>query len=121
MPQDITAFESADSTPADKVCARIRIALHESSVCPGCAYPMDTMTAKEKLRQAVELLTEEEAEEALRLLDQRGRDPMLEAAERAPLDDEPTSTEEDQSTVDAWAEYERGQAVPLSEIHDEID
>ena len=77
------------------------------------------MTAKQKLRQAVERLSEKEAEETLRFLDARERDPLLAAMLRAPLDDEPSSPEEDRSAAEAWAEYERGEAVPLSEIHDE--
>jgi hypothetical protein len=82
---------------------------------------MGLMTAKEKLRQAVELLSEEQAEETLRFIDERARDPLLEAARRAPVDDEPSSPEEDQSAADAWAEYERGEAVPLREIRDEFE
>jgi len=79
------------------------------------------MTAKEKLRQAIELLSEEQAEETLRFLDQRVRDPLLEAAEHAPADDEPSSAEEDQSAAEAWAEYQRGEAIPLHQIRDEFE
>lgn len=78
------------------------------------------MTAKEKLRQAVERLSEEQAEETLRFLDQRVRDPLLDAAEHALIDDEPSSRDEDQSAEEAWAEYERGEAVPLHDIRDEL-
>jgi hypothetical protein len=73
------------------------------------------MTAKEKLREAVERLSEPEAEEALRFLDARSRDPLLEAVRSAPVDDEPSSPEEDQSAEEAWAHYQRGEAVPLSD------
>jgi len=79
------------------------------------------MTAKEKLHQAVERLSEQEAEEALRFLDVRSRDPLLDAVLRAPVDDEPSSPEEDQSAQEAWAEYERGEAVPLHEIRNEFE
>lgn len=82
---------------------------------------MGEMTAKEKLREVVERLSETEAEEALRFLDARSRDPLLEAARLAPVDDEPSSSEEDQSARDAWAEYERGEAVPLHEIRHEFE
>lgn len=78
------------------------------------------MTAKQKLREAVERLSEQEAEETLQFLDARERDPLLAAVLRAPLDDEPSSDEEDRSAREAWAEYERGEAVPLSEIRDEL-
>jgi hypothetical protein len=79
------------------------------------------MTSKEKLREAVERLSEHEAEETLRFLDARSEDPLLEAARQAAVDDEPSSPEEDQSARDAWAEYERGQAVPLHEIRREFE
>jgi hypothetical protein len=78
------------------------------------------MTAKEKLREAVERLSEHEAEETLRFLDARSRDPLLDAALRAPVDDEPSSPEEDQSAREAWAEYERRDAVPLRELRNEF-
>jgi hypothetical protein len=79
------------------------------------------MTAKEKLRQLIERLSEQDAEETLRFLDARSRDPLLEAARRAPIDDEPSSREEDLSAREAWAEYERGEAVPLREIRNEFE
>ena len=79
------------------------------------------MTAKEKLHEAVERLSEQEAEETLRFLDVRSRDPLLDAVLRAPVDDEPSSPEEDQSAREAWAEYERGEAVPLHEIRNEFE
>jgi hypothetical protein len=79
------------------------------------------MTAKDKLREAVERLSEQEAADTLRFLDARSRDPLLEAVLRAPVDDEPSSAEEDQSAREAWAEYERGQAVPLHEIRNEFE
>jgi hypothetical protein len=79
------------------------------------------MTAKEKLRQAVERLSEEQAEEALRFLDQRVRDPLLEAVERAPFDDEPVTADEEQSAAESWDEYQRGEAVPLHEIRHELE
>lgn len=52
------------------------------------------MTAKEKLREAVERLTEADAEESLRFLDERSREPLLDAVRHAALDDEPSSLEE---------------------------
>ena len=82
---------------------------------------MGRMTAKEKLRQAVERLSEQQAEETLRFIDQRVHDPLLDAAKNAPLDDEPSSAEEDLSAAEAWAEYKRGEAVPLHEIRHEFE
>ena len=51
------------------------------------------MTAKELLRERIEKLTEEEAAQALRLLD-READPLTALLDDAPLDDEPTSPQE---------------------------
>ena len=46
------------------------------------------MTAKDKLRQAVDELTEAEAEEALAFIaSRRNRDAVVEAFENAPVDD----------------------------------
>ena len=46
------------------------------------------MTAKEKLRERIEGLADEEASQTLRLLDLRA-DPVIAAIRNAPLDDEP--------------------------------
>jgi len=96
-----------------------RSATPENSRIGGHGYALGAMTAREKLREAVERLSEQEAEETLLFLDARERDPLLAAVLRAPLDDEPSSPEEDRSAEDAWAQYNRGEALPLSEIHDE--
>lgn len=48
------------------------------------------MTAKEKLRERIEALTEEEAAAALRLLD-----PLTMLLDHAPIDDEPSTPEEE--------------------------
>ncbi len=54
------------------------------------------MTAKEKLRQLVDELSEAEAAEALDILAaHRRRDPVVESFENGPLDDEPVSAEEE--------------------------
>jgi hypothetical protein len=79
------------------------------------------MTAKEKLRLAVEELTELEAEQALAfIVDRRVSDPMIEAFDNAPEDDEPFTPEEAASADEAWARYKRGEAVPLDEIRHEF-
>ena len=78
------------------------------------------MTAKEKLRERVEALTEEEAAEALRLLDERTEDPVLAAFRDAPLDDEPLTAEEEAALEESRAEYRRGEGVPLDEIRHEF-
>ena len=61
-------------------------------------YAARAMTAKDKLRQAVEDLSELEAEAALAYIAQRReRDPVIEAFENAPLDDEPVTDEEERA------------------------
>ena len=79
------------------------------------------MTAKEKLHQAVDELSELEAEEALAFIARRhDPDPVTELFEKAPEDDEPFTPEEAASADEAWAQYKRGEAVPLDEIRHEL-
>lgn len=47
-------------------------------------------------------------------------DPMLQALEAAPLDDEPSSKSEDRWAHDAIAEYRRGAAVKSDQIKGEL-
>lgn len=79
------------------------------------------MTAKEKLRERVEALTEEQAAETLRLLDQRAQDPVLAAFDSAPLDDEPVTPEEDAAVQQAREEIARGETISLEEFRAELD
>jgi hypothetical protein len=80
------------------------------------------MTAREKLRQAIEELTELEAEQMLELISRRReRDPLIELFENAPEDDEPSTPEEDASAHEAWESYRRGEAVSMDEIRRELD
>src|SRR3954449_8030488 len=79
----------------------------------------DAMTAKDKLRQAVDELSELEAEETLAFIARRReRDPMIEAFENAPDDDEPTSAEEDRSAAEAWDQ--RHDSISLDELEREL-
>jgi hypothetical protein len=78
------------------------------------------MTAKEQLRQRIEQLTEDEAAETLRLLDQR-TDPLTRALSDAPLDDEPTSPEEEAAVQEVLEAAARGETVPLEEFRTELD
>jgi predicted transcriptional regulator len=73
------------------------------------------MTAKEKLRERVEALTEEEAAEALRLLDQQG-DPVLAAFRDAPADDEPWTEEDEAAAAEGRADLAAGRTVSLDEV-----
>ncbi len=73
--------------------------------CPSMWWSRDwrsrylvSMTAKNKLRQTVEELSEAGAQDTLGFIVRRRdkRDALAELLERAPLDDEPTTPEEDE-------------------------
>lgn len=78
------------------------------------------MTAKEKLRQAVEELSEAEAEEALEILVRRGEDtepdPMIAFLDNAPIDDEPETPEEREALAEGYEALRRGDTVSLDEL-----
>lgn len=79
------------------------------------------MTAKEKLRQAVEDLSELEAEDTLAYIARRReRDPVFEAFDNAPLDDEPVTEEEERALEESRAAYRRGETYTLDEIKREL-
>jgi hypothetical protein len=77
------------------------------------------MTAKEKLRERVETLTEEQAAETLRLLDQRA-DPVLTAFRDAPVDDEPWTDEDEAAAAEGRADVAAGRTVSLEEAMREL-
>jgi hypothetical protein len=77
------------------------------------------VTAKEKLREAVEQLSEEEARDALRYLAERS-DPLMELLDDAPEDEEPLTPEEYEGLREARAQAERGETVPLDELRREL-
>lgn len=75
------------------------------------------MTAKEKLRKTVEAFSEEQAEDALRLLRARQDDPMMRRLDEAPLEDEEISAEEEAGVQDARDELAAGKStIPLEEV-----
>ena len=80
------------------------------------------MTAKEKLRRAIEALSETEAQKALEyIVRRRERDPLTELLDNAPEDDEPTTPEEEEEGVrDAKADIERGEVFSAEEIKREL-
>lgn len=80
------------------------------------------MTAKEKLHEAVDDLTEAEAADALDFLARRhgARDRLGEVLANAPIDDEPTSPEEDEGAREARDEIDRGEVFSAEEIKREI-
>lgn len=77
------------------------------------------MTAKEKLRLQVEALSEEEAQETLRLLELR-RDPVVVAFRDAPLDDEPVTAEEEEALAEADRDIAVGRTISLKELKREL-
>jgi hypothetical protein len=78
------------------------------------------MTAKEKLLEQVQAFTEEEAAEALRLLDLRS-DPVLAAFRDAPVDDEPWTEEDEAAAVEGRADVAAGRTVSLDEAMRELE
>jgi predicted transcriptional regulator len=74
------------------------------------------MTAKEKLRERVESLSEEEADVALLLVERRLDDPMLRALAKAPEDDEPWSAEDEAAIAEVAADVEAGRTISHEEM-----
>lgn len=72
------------------------------------------MTAKEKLRERIETLTEQEASEALRLLDLRS-DPVIAAFRDAPVDDEPWSEQDEAAAAEGRADLAAGRTMALDQ------
>lgn len=77
------------------------------------------MTAKERLRERIETLSEEEAAETLRLLDERG-DPLSVLLDSAPIDDEPTTPEEEAAVREGLEAAARGETISLDELRAEL-
>lgn len=86
----------------------------------GRPLPFGPMTTKERLHKLVDELSEQEAEAALVIVERRRDDPMLHALASAPIDDEPSSAEEDASAAEALAAYRRGEAVSSDEMRREL-
>jgi hypothetical protein len=84
------------------------------------ALPFALMTAKEQLRQRVEAFSEDEAAEALRLLDLRN-DPVVVAFRDAPLDDEPFTEEDEAALAEARADVAAARTIPLDEAMRELE
>jgi hypothetical protein len=79
------------------------------------------MTTKERLHRLVDELSEQEAAATLLVVQRRRDDPMLHALAAAPLDDEPSSPEEDRSAREALAGYWRGEAIDADTLKRELD
>jgi hypothetical protein len=80
------------------------------------------MTAKDKLRQAVDRLTEAEAADTLDFLARRrgARDGLGESLDQVPVDDEPVSNEEERAVQRARDEIERGETISLEQARTEL-
>ncbi len=81
------------------------------------------MTAKEKLRRRVDELTEDEALEALRMLEHPPQDAgdRLEALiASAPPDDEPEDYDDDELTREARDQAARGETISLEQARREL-
>jgi hypothetical protein len=78
------------------------------------------MTAKEKLRVVVEELSESEAEGALDYIVSRRHDQLDALLDSAPVDDEPSTPEEEAAVQLAREELQRGETVSLDEIRAEL-
>jgi len=80
------------------------------------------MTAKEKLRLVVEELSEAEASEALDLIARRrgSRDALTQLLESAPLDEEPTTPEEEAGVREAREQLARGELISAEQIRREF-
>ncbi len=77
------------------------------------------MTAKEQLRERIETLTEHEAQRTLRLLDDLHDLPTV-LLDDAPIDDEPTSPEEEAAVQEALDAAARGETLSLDELRAEL-
>lgn len=78
---------------------------------------LERMTIKERLHQAVDTMTDEEAREALRTLAEASGDPVAWTLDHEPFDDEPETDAERQAVAEARADRERGvQPVPLDDV-----
>ena len=80
------------------------------------------MTTKETLRRLVDQLPDSELDAALRYLEylRDTSDPMIRGLLEAPVDDEPTTPEEDASVAEAWKGYLNGESVSAEEAKQEL-
>jgi hypothetical protein len=82
----------------------------------------EQMSIKEDIYRLVDRLPEEELPEARHYLESllMEHDPLLQVLKHAPIDDEPTTPEEDAGAAEAWEEYRRGEGRPLKDIRAEL-
>jgi hypothetical protein len=85
----------------------------------GGRVTVDRMTAKEQLRTVVDELSEHEAADTLAFIARR-RDALGELLASAPLDDEPTTSDEDAGAAQAWTQIARGEVFSAEDIRREF-
>ncbi len=77
----------------------------------------DRMTVKDRLRDAVEAMSDEEARAALQTLAEASGDPVAWMLDHAPVDDEPETEAERQAVAEAIADRKRGvKPVALEDV-----
>jgi hypothetical protein len=79
------------------------------------------MTVKERLHDAVETMSDDEARAALRTLADASGDPVAWMLNHAPLDDEPYTGDDRAASEEGWAAYQRGEAIGIAELRAESD
>jgi hypothetical protein len=78
------------------------------------------MTTKEALHRLIDDLPEDALPAVERYLASVRDDPVVKALVTAPIDDEPTTPEEDASSEEAWQSYRRGQYVSNEDLRRDI-
>lgn len=75
------------------------------------------MTVKERLREVIEQMTDEEAEATLRRIEAQRSDPFLRFLDAAPIDDEPVTAEEEAAIAEVEADRAAGvPRVPFDDV-----
>lgn len=91
-----------------------------SAAAESTAATIPRMTAKEKLRERVEDLTEQEAEATLEFIASRGQS-FGDWLDSRPEDDEPLSPEEQAALADSDADIAAGRTVSYAEVKQGLD
>jgi len=79
-----------------------------------------SVTAKKKLHDLVERMSEREAEALLQKAEEVDRDPLLELLDSAPPDDEPLTDEDKEAISIARAEVRRDEVFSAGEVKREL-
>lgn len=78
------------------------------------------MTAKEKLRERLDGMSEARAAQTLGWIEDTEDDPLLQVLANAPLDDEPETDEERRLVEEGREDFRRGDVVSWEEIRKEF-